>query len=121
MPLEWNVYSSRGTLVAKVAEEMMAAPLVAMLGEGATVKYGRLVCWREGQSGTAADSYDDFAYVCANVVHLEETRATLAKSDAFRAAGDEQNAFRLRKFVSNHAWRCRICQTVINTWAEQFR
>ena len=56
---DWKVYDAGGAYQAAAKDASLAAAIVSVLGEGATVRYrhSRIV-WREGVDGSAFDSYD---------------------------------------------------------------
>ena len=62
----WAVHDPTGIRVALLAYAEDAAGVVALYGEGATIRFGPLVVWREGkETQPAGESYD---YV-AEMVH----------------------------------------------------
>lgn len=70
---KWKVYSALGEYVAACKHAEDAACLVALYGDGATIRLGHnLICWREGgeieaETGepiAASQSYDYVASVC---------------------------------------------------------
>jgi len=78
--LVWKVYKGKELLAStKYAEE--AAAVVALAGEGGTIKREGAVMWREYKDGYAANSYDEVAQTMAvrwaerNQRKLDEWRA----------------------------------------------
>lgn len=71
----WNVYSNENELRAACQYAEDAGMLVSCLGEGTTIKYGKVVVWTEGEEDQpAGESYDYVAQVCnsrsiRNVAH----------------------------------------------------
>jgi len=64
----WKVYSRSGLYVAACVEPEGGAVLMALYGEGSTIRHGhRVVCWTEGKDGEAAASYDECAKQCLRV------------------------------------------------------
>jgi len=63
---DWKVYDKNGKYIAACKEPSDAAALVALYGNGATLRYGhRLILWTEGaESQNANNSYD---YVAVTV------------------------------------------------------
>jgi hypothetical protein len=58
---EFKVYDPSGVYQAACKEPELAAAVVSVLGEGATIRHGHSVrdtVWTEGVDGCAADSYD---------------------------------------------------------------
>lgn len=65
MTADWKVYTPEGVKEAETVHAESAAALVALLGDGATVRRNRTwVVWREGaEYQSAAESYDYVADV----------------------------------------------------------
>ena len=73
---EWKVYDRQGEYRAACTHPSEAAAVVALLGEGATIRYQhRRIVWKEGSpsvyiprqrrgDGYAAESYDEVAEKC---------------------------------------------------------
>lgn len=74
----WKIYTPDAIYEASAKHAEVAAAIVAVLGEGATIRYNHnVVVWTEGQEGkSAADSYDDAADIMASRVkaHYEQQR-----------------------------------------------
>ena len=64
--LIWKVYDTEGKSEAACGSPESAAAIVALLGEGATIRRGRgHIVWREGQEDiVASESYDIVAETC---------------------------------------------------------
>jgi len=72
-PLNWKVYNGEGELMGATHHAEDAAALVAIIGEDAAVKYGRLVVWNEGlEDFGASESYDAAAEIMCNRAGLEK-------------------------------------------------
>jgi hypothetical protein len=93
--LDWTVTNSSGETIAKLRHLEDAAALVALQGDGAKIRFGRVVLWREGSEDySASESYDGVAELCysrlsAHVVALDAKRAKRA------ATADSRNAKRI--------------------------
>jgi len=62
--MRWVIYDETGTGRAAASSAEDAAMIVAMLGEGSTVRVARRIVWREGsETISAGESYDDAAYI----------------------------------------------------------
>jgi len=84
MSLRWKVHTSAGRLMAACRFPEDAAVLVAVLGDGATIRDGDwcvreqddsrpLVVWTEGREDLpAGESYDHVAEVVRQRVHVDE-------------------------------------------------
>jgi len=58
----YKIYDAAGEYQASVKDLTLAGGLMAILGEGATVRDGhRLVIYTEGIDGDSGNSYDDVA------------------------------------------------------------
>lgn len=60
----WKVYGANGEYRASCKYPEDAGAIVALLGDGATIRDGHRsskAVWTEGVDGTAGDSYDDVA------------------------------------------------------------
>lgn len=71
---EFKIYNRNEYVAAcKYAED--AAALVAILGDGAKIKYGHsLVVWREGKEGiNTGDNYDKAAAIMWTRIHAVNT------------------------------------------------
>ena len=56
---KWKIYNSLGEYIAACKEIEAAAALVALYGNGATIRpYHKQPLWVEGKDGCAGDSYD---------------------------------------------------------------
>ena len=63
---QWKVYAADGEYRAACKYVQDAGPLLAALGNGATLRSGhnkRDTVWTEGQDGLAAESYDEVARI----------------------------------------------------------
>lgn len=61
---KYKVYNPRGEYVASCKYPELAAAVVALYGQGATIRLGhskRSVVWEDGVDGDASDSYDAVA------------------------------------------------------------
>lgn len=69
----WKVYSGDGEYIAAVKYLEDAAALVAMRGDGTTIRYQHgVVIWREGkETQPAGESYDYVAETCRTRVHAK--------------------------------------------------
>ena len=68
MGFPYKVYSADGEFLAAAKRVEEAAAVVALLGDGATIRTGQAVrtaVWTEGADGTAGDSYDLVALTVA--------------------------------------------------------
>ena len=66
---DWKIYTREGEYIASAKYPEDAAAIVAMRGEGTTIRYGhnkRDIVWTEGQGadGEAGESYDAVAATC---------------------------------------------------------
>lgn len=71
----WKVYDADGEYQAACKEVEAAATVVAMYGQGATIRdgsLGRMIVWRQGHpgDGDAGESYDKVAAVVATRVNM---------------------------------------------------
>ena len=68
----FKVYDAQGVYQASVKNTTLAAAVVSLLGEGATVRLGhtkRSIIWREGQEAIpAGESYDAAAHTMTSRV-----------------------------------------------------
>lgn len=63
--MRYSVHNPEGSKVASVDFLEDGACLVALYGDGATIRYGRHVLWTEGkEANPAGDSYDAVRDVC---------------------------------------------------------
>ena len=63
----WKLYTPDGDYEAACKNIIVAAAVVSVLGEGATIRRGhRLILWTEGKDGWAGESYDDAAETALN-------------------------------------------------------
>jgi hypothetical protein len=89
---ELKVYDSAGIYQAACKEPELAAAVVSVLGEGATIRHGHSVkdtVWTEGVDGLAAQSYDQTAErICKTILarHHEQNRR-----DEFNRYGGERS------------------------------
>ena len=61
----WKVYDRDGELRAAVRHAEDAAVLVAVLGDGTTIRRNNLIVWHEGcEAQPALESYDEVASLC---------------------------------------------------------
>ena len=63
-----KIYTPEGEYVAAVKEVMGAAVLVAVYGEGSTVRMGhskKMILWTQGVDGDAGESYDTTGEIMA--------------------------------------------------------
>jgi len=86
----WLVYTDRGTFEAATVYAEMAAAMVAVLGEGATVR-PRMepdhVVWREGaEEMSAGDSYDTAALTMQERTHNGEHAPEIRTGDPVNGA-----------------------------------
>lgn len=80
--LVWNVYKGKERVAACLDAECAAA-LVAILGDGAQVRFGTWVCWTQGKDGDAGQSYDE----AAAFMHGRARAAQRANYDKKHGAG----------------------------------
>lgn len=60
--MEWIVYNADAKRIAMFVHAEDAAAFVGIIGDGATVRHGRRIVWREGsEDESAAESYDGAA------------------------------------------------------------
>lgn len=70
----WKVYTKDKVYEAACKSPESAAAVVALLGDGATIRAEHtLIVWTEGPDGYASDSYDAVALKCLS--RLEARRA----------------------------------------------
>lgn len=61
----WKVYNRDGEYIAACKYPEDAAVLVAVQGDGATIRLGhRVVVFEQGADGDAGESYDQVAALC---------------------------------------------------------
>jgi len=75
---EFKIYDAAGAYQAACKEPELAAAVVAVLGEGATVRHGHAVSrtvWTEGKDGLAAESFDLTAdKICKRILEISPPR-----------------------------------------------
>jgi hypothetical protein len=77
----WKVYTAFGNYEAACKSPEIAAVVVSVLGDGATIRAGHTkIVWTEGADGHAGESYDAVADACCNAALRKEARATLSAS-----------------------------------------
>jgi len=63
---DWKVYDKDGKYIAACKDPHDAAAIVALRGDGATIRWGhRLIVWTEGQEGQSADNSYDYVDLLA--------------------------------------------------------
>jgi hypothetical protein len=89
---EFKIYDAAGEYQAACKEPELAAAVVAVLGEGSTIRHGHLskdIVWTEGKDGHAAESYDltrDRILETLSARHQEQNRR-----DEFNRYGGERS------------------------------
>jgi hypothetical protein len=89
---EFKIYDAAGAYQAACKEPELAAAVVAVLGEGSTIRHGHLskdIVWTEGKDGFAAESYDltrDRILETLSARHHEQNRR-----DEFNRYGGERS------------------------------
>jgi hypothetical protein len=89
---EFKIYDAAGAYQAACKEPELAAAVVAVLGEGSTIRHGHLskdIVWTEGKDGFAAESYDltrDRILETLSARHQEQNRR-----DEFNRYGGERS------------------------------
>ena len=76
----WKIYSPTGGYVAACKHAEDAAAVVALHGDGATIRDGhaaRNTVWTEGRDGAAGESYDEVATACEAKLAVNVVRTAL--------------------------------------------
>jgi len=69
----FKVYDAANVYQAAVKDVTLAAAVVSLLGEGATVRDGRRYIWREGGDEIAGESYDEAADTMLRRIRYNQT------------------------------------------------
>lgn len=85
----FKVYDAANVYQAAVRDVTLAAAVVSLLGEGATVRDGRRYIWREGGDEIAGESYDEAADTMLRRIRYNQTFK--AKREPLPEAGDPAN------------------------------
>jgi hypothetical protein len=74
MSLPWKVHGATGRQLASCAYAEDAAAVVAVHCDGATIKFGGRVVFKQGRDGNAGDSYDGAASIARDTAsrHAKE-------------------------------------------------
>lgn len=79
--LYFKVHNEDGEHVASFMHSEDSASFIALLGDGATIRVGPLVVWREGrESQPASESYDFVAGVVHDRMEMERQRLQAARA-----------------------------------------